>query len=154
MSRSDLGIDTARVLSLISLQPNRRTSPNAGDVPGKFDYWFDGGACRYSTGVTEYVFLDGTEASTPVLPRYGVFITFADGSELSVNQVLPEDKEAARAEWAARRSVAERPPVPHCIHCGELSPSADGSITRVQCQHCQNFTLAFGKFCEWCGKGL
>src|SRR5436190_19888182 len=130
----ELGLDASRVLSLISLQPNRRKQPNPGDVPGEFDHWFDGGACRYTTGVTESVFLDGTEASTPVLPRYRVFITFADGSELSVSQVLPEDKETARAERAARRAAAERPPLPHCIHCGELAASAEGSITKVQCR--------------------
>jgi hypothetical protein len=44
----------AEVLQLIATTPNTRKKPVAGDLPGEFDFWFDGGAGRFVTGWTEY----------------------------------------------------------------------------------------------------
>ena len=51
--------DVAHILSLIADPPNLRARPQTGDLSGDYDRWFDGGAIRYITGSTQYVFADG-----------------------------------------------------------------------------------------------
>jgi hypothetical protein len=77
----------ARVLELIAVLQNRRGSPDAGDLPGEFDFWFDGGAARIQTGWVEYQLLDGTRAtvSDPV-PALSVSIEFPNGCRVTVQQ--------------------------------------------------------------------
>jgi hypothetical protein len=70
----------ARILHLIATTPNKRTTRQAGDLEGHYDYWFDGGACRIVTGHTDYIFLDGTRARRIVCPEFPLDIWFPDGS--------------------------------------------------------------------------
>jgi hypothetical protein len=82
--------EVARILQIVSHCPNKRKKPQAGDVSGDFDFWFDGGACRVVTG--EWVFeLDyGIRVSiTSPSPWLEVFIKFPDGRRVSI--VQPED---------------------------------------------------------------
>jgi hypothetical protein len=53
----------AHVLHAIRTCPNVRDRPITGDVVGQFDFWFDGGAGRIQTGMSEYEFTDGTRVS-------------------------------------------------------------------------------------------
>jgi hypothetical protein len=80
--------EIARILALISQVPNRREKPKAGDVPGNFDFWFDGGACSYITGETVFSFTDGIQATVFVTPSLSVTIRFPDGREVSIFQRL------------------------------------------------------------------
>jgi len=83
------GSEIAEILSLVDNLPNRRDEPIAGDLDGDFDFWFDGGACRFVTGVTEYVFASGAEASSGVLPFFNLSISFPDGRTVTVKQHIP-----------------------------------------------------------------
>lgn len=76
----------ARVLQLMAAPPNRRDSPRAGDLPGQFDFWFDGGAGRIVTGWTTYHFSDGTRASHGTTLYLSVSIEFPDGRRVEVRQ--------------------------------------------------------------------
>ena len=49
----------AEILHLIAAVPHRREVPMAGDLPGTFDFWFDGGAGKIETGCVEYHFAGG-----------------------------------------------------------------------------------------------
>jgi hypothetical protein len=77
----------ARILLLIASVPNRRERPIEGDLPGAFDFWFDGGAARLITGWTEYELADGTRATVGVTPGLSVVIKFQNGRCVSVTQV-------------------------------------------------------------------
>ena len=59
--------DVALILQLIATMPNQRSRPLPSDLPGEFDLWFDGGACNFVTGNTDYRFSDGTRASVGVI---------------------------------------------------------------------------------------
>jgi hypothetical protein len=74
----------ARVLNIITPVRNQRKAPRAGDLPGEFDFWFDGGACRLQTGVTTYALLDGTTVCYFVTPVLSVRIQYPDGRSVSV----------------------------------------------------------------------
>jgi hypothetical protein len=78
--------EVARILSVIADPPNLRTQPQAGDLSGDFDRWFDGGAIRYITGSTQYSFANGTLASVAVMPTLLVSITFASGERVGIVQ--------------------------------------------------------------------
>ena len=84
--------DVARVLGLIASAPSRRESPGAGDVLGRFDFWFDGGACRYDTGVTYFELKDGTRCFSSVSRRLSLTIRFPDGDEVSILQREPDER--------------------------------------------------------------
>lgn len=81
----------ARVLSHLRDLGAIRRSPNANDVPGEFDAWFDGGAYLVVTGHTTYVFKDRTRAVVTVGPRLNISIKFADDIE-----VLIQERDAVR----------------------------------------------------------
>lgn len=84
--------DVVRVLRLVAETPNRRKKPTVGDIAGQFDYWFDGGACRYVTGVTYFELNDGTRCSSAVSPQLSFTIRFPDGREVSIHQRAPDDR--------------------------------------------------------------
>jgi len=74
------------IINLILNEPNKRFSPNADDLSGDFDYWFDGGAAIVQTGLMEYFFKDGTKAVKSVLKpgENYIRITWIDGSSDSI----------------------------------------------------------------------
>lgn len=76
----------ADILSAIGAPPNRREEPLPGDKKGRFDFWFDGGACEIVTGYSRYEFATGTTATVSTTPGLNVRITFADGRGVSVSQ--------------------------------------------------------------------
>ena len=76
----------AEVLRCIATRPNKRDRPIPGDLPGKFDFWFDGGAARIITGWTEYEFTNGTRAIVGVLEGLSVTVSFPDGARVRVTQ--------------------------------------------------------------------
>jgi hypothetical protein len=80
--------EIARVLTLIAEQPNRRERSKAGDQPGAFDFWFDGGAARCITGWTEYDFGDGTRATVGITPVLSVQIKFPNGATVEIRQAI------------------------------------------------------------------
>jgi len=78
----------ARILDLIGAVPNRRDRPLPGDVEGRFDFWFDGGACIEMTGWNEYKFADGAVARVATCnPTLSVEIRFPDVGRVKVQQM-------------------------------------------------------------------
>ena len=57
----------ASLLTRIATPPNRRQQAVEGDLPGEFDFWFDGGVCKQHTGSAHYDFADGAEAFLDLL---------------------------------------------------------------------------------------
>ena len=78
--------EIARLLRLIAKLPNKREEPVTGDTAGKFDFWFDGGACSHHTGVQEFVFHCGARAWVGTLPWLSVDIEFSDGRRVKIEQ--------------------------------------------------------------------
>jgi len=79
--------DVASILALISDTPNRRGHSMASDLAGKYDFWFDGGACRVHTGSLEYVFSNGTRALVGApIPWLSVTIEYSDGRRVTIKQ--------------------------------------------------------------------
>lgn len=76
----------AAILALIHTVPNRRERPLAGDLPGRYDFWFDGGACRVMTGWNEYTLADGVVAQVGINPTLSVTIRFPDGRRVHIQQ--------------------------------------------------------------------
>src|SRR5262245_15498288 len=85
----------AWVLQLVATTPNRRDRPIAGDLQGKFDFWFDGGAGQVITGWNEYDLTDGTRVVVGTSPVLSVTIQFPSGSRVAINQ----DSPSARVPW-------------------------------------------------------
>ena len=57
-------------------------------MPGDYDYWFDGGACRIETGTTTYVLNDGVKVLVG-LPRQDMLaidILFPNGTRVHVEK--------------------------------------------------------------------
>lgn len=79
--------NVADVLRAIAAPPGLRREPQAGDMPGAFDFWFDSGACRHHTGSAHYDFADGTKAVVAYPAAWlWVEIQFADGQSVQVVQ--------------------------------------------------------------------
>jgi hypothetical protein len=77
----------AGVLELICAVPNKRDKPHSGDLEGRFDFWFDGGACIVMTGWYRYEFRDGVVADVgSCLPALSVTIRFPDGRRVDIQQ--------------------------------------------------------------------
>lgn len=76
----------ARVLELIAKTTNRRDRPTAGDLQGKFDFWFDGGAGQVITGWNEYDLTDGTRVVVATSPVLSVTIQFPNGFRVAIHQ--------------------------------------------------------------------
>ena len=91
----------AHVLQLIATMPNKREQPIAGDLPGKFDFWFDGGAGQTITGWNEFDLADGTRVTVGTIPFLSVIIQFSDGSRVRVQQESPD----VRVPWTGTTRV-------------------------------------------------
>lgn len=77
----------AGVLELICAVPNKRDKPLPGDLEGRFDFWFDGGASIEMTGWRRYQFRDGVVAEVGSCnPVLDVSICFPDGRRVHVQQ--------------------------------------------------------------------
>ena len=79
----------ARILTLIADPPQARVAPRAGDRPGSYAYWFDGGACRQHTGgVPAFEFDDGSTAENWSSDnRLHVALVMPDGAAVTVTQL-------------------------------------------------------------------
>jgi len=89
--------DVARVLQLIAEAPNKRQRPLPVDIPGRFDFWFDGGACAVASGASEFVLLDGTRLTVWVRLHLHICIQFPGGARVEVIQ-RPSSEEAEDVE--------------------------------------------------------
>lgn len=77
----------AEILRLIAAPPGLRRQAAAGDLPGDFDFWFNGGAGRQHTGSAHYEFTDGTKAMVARPASWlWVEIVFPDGKSVQVVQ--------------------------------------------------------------------
>jgi hypothetical protein len=76
----------AQVLQLIAKLPNKRERPITGDLPGKFDFWFDGGAGRIITAWNEYALANGTRITVGATPVLSVTIEFPNGARVAIQQ--------------------------------------------------------------------
>lgn len=76
-------------LRCIAEPPNRRQSPVDGDIAGRFDFWFDGGACRAETGLTRFLFVSGMTAQYPVTPGLNITFEFPNGARILLERVPP-----------------------------------------------------------------
>ena len=92
-------VRVAEVLQLISTLPNKREEPLSGDLPGRFDFWFDGGAGRIITGWNEYDLADGTRVTVGSIPALSVTIQFSNGSRVSIQQQSPD----IRVPWTGTK---------------------------------------------------
>ena len=77
----------ADLLNKIASPPNLRDEPVAGDLTGRFDQWFDGGALCHDTGSTRYQFHDGTKAVVGVTSWLSVIFWFSGGRMVRLEQV-------------------------------------------------------------------
>jgi hypothetical protein len=77
-------VRVGEILSAIGKVANKRAHPREGDLEGDFDEWFDGGAVKNITGVTEYRFNDGSEARVAVTFTLSIAITLPDGKRIQV----------------------------------------------------------------------
>jgi hypothetical protein len=81
----------AAVLASIAAPPRKRGKPQPGDIDGDFDFWFDGGACKFHTGSAHYHFTDGAAAVVACPASWlWVQITFGDGERVEIHQVKPQ----------------------------------------------------------------
>jgi len=76
----------SQILAKIDSPPGLRSKPDAGDLEGSFDQWFDGGAIRTVTGWTEYHFADGTLAVVPTTPTLQVEVRMPSGVYLTISE--------------------------------------------------------------------
>ena|SRR5579859_2602194 len=71
-------------LELLAELPRYHQRPRPGDMIGQFDAWFDGGAVRYLTSITEYHFADGTHASCHGLSLRTLHVALTDGAQITI----------------------------------------------------------------------
>jgi len=86
MFDEQLAARIADMLTTMSDLPNPRRQPVPGDLEGDFTMWFDGGAVRHDTGLSRFVFADGTTAVTGTSLAFSVTVRFADGMAIRVVQ--------------------------------------------------------------------
>jgi hypothetical protein len=80
----------AAILACIAEPPGKRTQPNHDDAPGDFDFWFDGGACKYHTGSAHYDLTEGTRAVVACPAHWlWVRVSFSDGRSVVIHQQNP-----------------------------------------------------------------
>ena len=75
-----------RILTLMSAPPRPRSAPVKGDLHGKFDVWFDGGAVKIDTGVSTYSFQDGATAATGSWLDLSMHITLPNGHVVTLTE--------------------------------------------------------------------
>ena len=90
----------AQVLQLIATLPNKRTRPIGGDLAGKCDFWFDGGAGHIMTGWNEYDLTDGTRVTVGTVPALSVTIQFANGARVRIQQESGHESSVDRHDGA------------------------------------------------------
>jgi hypothetical protein len=83
--------EVARILTLMTTEPHPRQRPLEHDLKGNFDIWFDGGAVKHDTGISTYVFANGSGASTGSSRQVQVGITLPSGRTISVAEVHSSD---------------------------------------------------------------
>lgn len=77
----------ASVLQSICAVPNKRAKPLPGDLEGRFDSWFDAGACIVMTGWNRYEFRDGVVADVgSCVPVLSVTIRLPGGGRVDIQQ--------------------------------------------------------------------
>lgn len=76
----------ASILGLLAEPPNYRHRPQQGDMAGDFNAWFDGGAVRYLTSITEYHFADGSRASFHDLALRTIHVELTDGACITIEE--------------------------------------------------------------------
>jgi hypothetical protein len=76
----------ADILSSIADPPRLRRQPREGDLQGRFDEWFDGGATKIITGWKEYHFANGTVAVVPVSATLQADIRLPNGHFVKVSE--------------------------------------------------------------------
>ncbi|MBP6705566.1 MAG: hypothetical protein KA385_18790 [Vicinamibacteria bacterium] len=81
--------EVARILNLAALMPGRRERPRQGDLEGPYDVWFDGGACRYHTGLNRFDFADGARAWLATSLALKGAVTLPSGETVSFMQEPP-----------------------------------------------------------------
>ncbi len=79
-------LDVAEILNAVAATPSSRSEPRDEDMPGNFDEWFDGGAVRYSPGMAEYHFKDGTVAAVGMVSWLAVRIRFPDATTITIDE--------------------------------------------------------------------
>lgn len=156
----------ARVLHLIAEKPGRRVNPVAGDRPGGFHYWFDGGACAQGVWEDTFILVDGTRATVPaarmaaLLETPLVKITFPDGTSALVEQQQDPGPETTNlydrpSDWFCGYCGVKRPDHvfddSRCRECGLVRPFVGGSMTVIVCE-CRQLCSAEARYCEWCGR--
>ena len=78
-------------LSVICSPPHYRERPAHGDLKGRFDFWFDGGACSMETGgITTYQFKNGDKVvvyDLCIRPHtLEIVMSFSDGRQVAITQ--------------------------------------------------------------------
>lgn len=91
--------EVAALLARVCSPPNRRDRPQEGDLAGRFDFWFDGGACAQDTGGwSTYRFANGDEVIDHGFclgpPTLHVDIHFADGRQVDIQQRSKPESES------------------------------------------------------------
>jgi hypothetical protein len=81
-----LAAEVGKVLSLMSTQPGQRNTPADGDLEGAFDVWFDGGAVKHDTGVSQFRFVDGVAAVTGTSLQFSVVLRLPDGRIVEIRE--------------------------------------------------------------------
>jgi hypothetical protein len=74
------------ILQRIGRPANLRSERREGDIEGDYDRWFDGGAVKHTTGVSEFILDDGSRASVAVTPLLSIEIHLTDGRRVHVRQ--------------------------------------------------------------------
>jgi hypothetical protein len=78
--------EVTRILTLIRTQPSARRAPLPGDLEGRFDVWFDGGAVKHDTGESRYRFADGASATVTSSLRENFLVVLRDGARIGLPQ--------------------------------------------------------------------
>ncbi len=78
----------ARILALLAQPPRLRNRPEAGDLAGPFQQWFDGGAWREEGRARVWAFADGSTAWQE-LPGslLALRVVLRDGTAVDVREV-------------------------------------------------------------------
>jgi len=76
----------AQILTQMAAPPNARQAPRQQDVKGDFDLWFDGGAVKHDTGISDFRLADGSAATTGSSLWFAVLGRLADGRFVEIRE--------------------------------------------------------------------
>ncbi len=118
--------EVARIMQLMYEMPGRRDRPKEGDLEGKYDVWFDGGACDHLTSINSFTFADGSTAWLS-----SVSLGLKGGVRLASGEVVNFEQERALQSAQPPRPLAEpAPAIPDtCVACG--GPILPGSTVQL-----------------------